>query len=191
MNRAQQSILAANQRHFREFSDRDKLPAKPAKNAAVLTCMDHRLDPAQFAGIVEGDAHVIRNAGGRASDDAIRSLVISHKLMGTLEWFVIQHTKCAMCTFSDDEMANLLAKSLEPAQMIDGIWTNSSCGNGSDHGHQMSWLTMVDVFDCVRDDVARIAKHPLVSEAISIFGYVYDVSSGELKPVDGATRPGT
>ena len=86
------------------FGDKGTLPLPPARRFAILSCMDARLDPAKFAGLREGDAHVIRNAGGRASDDAIRSLVISHKLLGTNECFVIHHTDCGMETCTDKVM---------------------------------------------------------------------------------------
>ncbi len=84
------------------FGDKGQLAMPPARRFSILTCMDARLDPAKFAGLAEGDAHVIRNAGGRATDDAIRSPVISYKLLGTREWFVIHHTNCGTGTFSDD-----------------------------------------------------------------------------------------
>jgi len=90
-------------------------PCRPARRFAILTCMDARLDPAKYAGLSEGDAHVIRNAGGRASDDAIRSLVISYKLLGTLEWFVVHHSDCGMQLFDDEIMSGLLSQSLEGA----------------------------------------------------------------------------
>jgi len=89
-------VLRANGQYVKSFGDKGTLAMPPARRFAILTCMDARLDPAKFAGLKEGDAHVIRNAGGRASDDAIRSLVISHKLLGTNEWFVIHHTNCGM-----------------------------------------------------------------------------------------------
>jgi hypothetical protein len=110
-------VMAANARYADEFGDKAKLPMPPGRRFAILTCMDARLDPAKFAGLAEGDAHVIRNAGGRASDDAIRSLVISHKLLGTREWFVIHHTDCGMETFTDEIMRGLLASSLETASI--------------------------------------------------------------------------
>ncbi len=91
-----QEVLSANNRYTQTFGDKGNLPMPPGRRFAILTCMDARLDPAKFAGLSEGDAHVIRNAGGRASDDAIRSLVISYKLLGTREWFVIHHTNCGM-----------------------------------------------------------------------------------------------
>ena len=89
-------IVSANEKYVSDFGDKSKLALPPARRFAILTCMDARLDPAKYAGLAEGDAHVIRNAGGRASDDAIRSLVISHKLLGTNEWFVIHHSDCGM-----------------------------------------------------------------------------------------------
>ena len=100
-------VLAANQKYSASFGDKAGLALPPARGFAVLTCMDARLDPAKFAGLSEGDAHVIRNAGGRASDDAIRSLVISYKLLGTREFFVIHHTDCGMEFFSNEVMRGM------------------------------------------------------------------------------------
>jgi len=108
MTKVHDEVLAANETYAKDFGDKAKLPMPPARRFAILTCMDARLDPAKFAGLSEGDAHVIRNAGGRASDDAIRSLVISHKLLGTNEWFVVHHTDCGMETFTDEVMRALL-----------------------------------------------------------------------------------
>ena len=119
MSNVLQEVLAANQRYAADFGDKAKLAMPPARHFAILTCMDARLDPAKFAGLAEGDAHVIRNAGGRASDDAIRSLVISYKLLGTREWFVIHHTNCGMEFFTNDVMRGLLASSLETAALTD------------------------------------------------------------------------
>src|SRR5258705_10537509 len=107
-----QEVLAANEAYAASFGDKGKLAMPPARRFAILTCMDARLDPAQYAGLAEGDAHVIRNPGGRATDDAIRSLVISTKLLGTREWFVIHHTDCGMQLFTDDILAGLLERSL-------------------------------------------------------------------------------
>ena len=94
----------------------------PARGFAILTCMDARLDPAKYAGLSEGDAHVIRNAGGRASDDAIRSLVISHKLLGTREWFVIHHTNCGMELFTDDVIGDLLDDCMSSEHFGHLVW---------------------------------------------------------------------
>src|SRR6266498_2850200 len=118
-------VLAANDAYAATFGDKSNLPMPPGRHFAILTCMDARLDPAKFAGLAEGDAHVIRNAGGRASDDAIRSLVISYKLLGTREWFVIHHTNCGMELFTDDTMRNLLASSLKTATVDNKGWHDS------------------------------------------------------------------
>src|SRR6202049_3735361 len=115
MSNVLQEVLAANQRYAADFGDKAKLAMPPARRFAILTCMDARLDPAKFAGMAEGDAHVIRNAGGRASDDAIRSLVISYKLLGTQEFLVTHNTECGMLLFTNDTMRLLLSKSLEGA----------------------------------------------------------------------------
>jgi carbonic anhydrase len=96
MSKILTEVLAANNDYAATFGAKKDLALPPARRFAILTCMDARLDPAKYAGLSEGDAHVIRNAGGRATDDAIRSLVISHKLLGTGEWFVIHHTNCGM-----------------------------------------------------------------------------------------------
>jgi len=124
-------VLAANRTYAAEFGDKSNLAMPPARRFAILTCMDARLDPAKFAGLAEGDAHVIRNAGGRASDDAIRSLVISYKLLGTKEWFVIHHTDCGMQLFSDDIIRGLLGQSLKTASIdADGTWKDAGGGVG-------------------------------------------------------------
>jgi carbonic anhydrase len=152
--------------------------------------MDARLDPAKFAGLAEGDAHVIRNAGGRASDDAIRSLVISYKLLGTREWFVIHHTDCGMLTFTNDIMRDLLAKSLETSGVEDGHWTDFGEGPGSDAGQYVEWLTIRDLAKSVVADVTRIRTHPLVPGRIPIYGYIYNVSNGRLLEVPEAMKAG-
>ena len=102
MSEVLEQVLKANARYAESFGDKSRLALPPARRFAILTCMDARLHPSRYAGLAEGDAHVIRNAGGRASDDAIRSLVISYKLLGTREWFVIHHTNCGMELFSDE-----------------------------------------------------------------------------------------
>src|SRR5215510_11461620 len=108
-------VLSANEKYVAAFGDKGKLALPPARQFAILTCMDARLHPSKFAGLAEGDAHVIRNAGGRASDDAIRSLVISYKLLGTREWFVFHHTKCGMESFTDGFRRDVRGSSLETA----------------------------------------------------------------------------
>ncbi len=184
-----QEVLAANQRYAADFGDKAKLAMPPARHFAVLTCMDARLDPAKFAGLAEGDAHVIRNAGGRATDDAIRSLVISYKLLGTREWFVIHHTNCGMEFFTNEVMRGLLANSLETAALTEKGFQDVGKGPGSRAGEFIEWLTIRDPEQSVRDDVQRIREHPLVPKKIAIYGYVYDVKSGRLVEVPEAERP--
>jgi carbonic anhydrase len=183
-------VLDANSSYAAEFGEKAKLSMPPARHFAILTCMDARLDPAKFAGLSEGDAHVIRNAGGRASEDAIRSLVISYKLLGTREWFVIHHTDCGMLTFTNDIMRDLLAKSLETATIEDGQWRDIETGEGSTAGEYIEWLTIRDLAQSVISDVTRIRTHPLVPNRIRIHGFIYDVTNGKLVEVPEATRAG-
>src|ERR1700758_964188 len=128
MSKIVDEVVGANQKYAREFGAKGELALPPARQFGILTCMDARLDPAKYAGLAEGDAHVIRNAGGRATDDAIRSLVISHKLLGTREWFVIHHTNCGMETFTDQVMGDLLANSLDTAQLDENGWRDIGKG---------------------------------------------------------------
>jgi carbonic anhydrase len=162
----------------------------PARRFAILTCMDARLDPAKFAGLAEGDAHVIRNAGGRASDDAIRSLVISYKLLGTREWFVVHHTNCGMETFSDETMRKLLKHSLKTASLDKDGWRDVGTGPGSPEGDFIDWLTIGDQREAVIEDVQRIRSHPLVPHDIPIYGYIYDVTTGRMMEVPEASQLG-
>jgi carbonic anhydrase len=188
MSLVHQQVLNANLRYAREFGSKASLALPPARRFAILTCMDARLDPAKFAGLAEGDAHVVRNAGGRASDDAIRSLVISHKLLGTAEWFVIHHTNCGMQLFDDSVIGELLADSLDTAELVEGKWRNARQEGGSQEGRYVRWLAFKDLEASVREDVARIQRHPLVPGDIPIYGYIYDVRSGQLLSVPTAGR---
>ena len=183
MSKILEEVIAANQSYAADFGDKGKLPMPPGRRFAILTCMDARLDPAKYAGLAEGDAHVIRNAGGRASDDAIRSLVISYKLLGTREWFVIHHTDCGMETFTDEIMRGLLASSLKTASVDASGWHDSGEGPGSTEGDFISWLTIKDLAESVREDVKRIQSHPLVPSDIPVYGYIYDVKTGRLVEV--------
>jgi carbonic anhydrase len=183
-------VIAANQQYSASFGKKADLAMPPARRFAVLTCMDARLDPAKFAGLSEGDAHVIRNAGGRASDDAIRSLVISYKLLGTREFFVIHHTNCGMEFFTNEVMRGLLNNSLETAELGASGFRDVGAGPGSRAGEFIEWLTIPDQKQAVIDDVLRIRTHPLVPKSIPIYGYIYDVKSGKLIEVDGAAQVG-
>jgi carbonic anhydrase len=190
MSKVLHEVLDANERYAETFGSKAELPMPPGRRFAILTCMDARLDPAKFAGLAEGDAHVIRNAGGRASDDAIRSLVISYKLLGTREWFVIHHTNCGMEYFTNDIMRGLLARSRETARLGDEGWIDDGAGPGSRAGEYIEWLTISDQARSVVDDVTRIRMHPLVPATIAIYGYVFDVATGRLVEVPEATEVG-
>jgi carbonic anhydrase len=183
-------VLAANETYAASFGDKAALGLPPARRFAILTCMDARLDPARFAGLSEGDAHVVRNAGGRASDDAIRSLVISYKLLGTAEWFVIHHTECGMEFFTNDVMRRLLESSLETAQLGPDGFTDVGTGPGSDAAKDIDFLTISDSARSVTEDVERIRNHPLVPARIPVYGYLYDVRTGRLVEVPDATKAG-
>jgi carbonic anhydrase len=157
-------FLAANAEYAASF-DQSHLPMPPARRVAVLTCMDARLDPAKALGLKEGDAHVIRNAGGRASGDALRSLVISEQLLGTREVVVIHHTDCGMQTFTNDSLRSQLRESF-----------------GEESGH-IDFLPFSDVEQSVREDVEAIRGDPFIPAGIDISGFVYDVKTGRLERV--------
>jgi carbonic anhydrase len=157
-------VVQANQ-EFAQTFEHGHLRMPPARNLAVLTCMDARLHPEKFLGLDFGDAHVIRNAGGRASDDAIRSLTISSHLLGTREYVVIHHTDCGMLTFTNEDLQNKLATDL-----------------GAD-ASQIDFLPFSDLEQSVRDDVKRINESPFVPKDIPVQGFVYDVRTGKLSPV--------
>jgi carbonic anhydrase len=191
MSKIVDEVLAANQRYVATFGDKVKLTLPHARHFAIKTCMDARLQPSKYAGLAEGDAHVIRNAGGRATDDAIRSLVISYKLLGTNEWFVIHHTDCGMQLFTDDVMAGLLEQSLETATIDASGWHDVGKKiRGSPVGKFIKWQTIQDAEGSVVDDVTRIRTHPLVPGNIPIYGYIYDVRTGKLNEVEKATQAG-
>jgi carbonic anhydrase len=190
MTSIKSEVLAANASYQEGFGEKGQLALPPARRFAILTCMDARLDPARYAGLSEGDAHVIRNAGGRASDDAIRSLVISYKLLGTQEWFVIHHTNCGMALFTGDIMSGLLRKSRKTARLTADGWADTEDGTGTFAGDFVPWLTFRDEAAAVTEDVARIRAHPLVPASIPIHGFVYDVHTGRLIEVPEAARIG-
>jgi carbonic anhydrase len=156
-------LLQANAEYARTF-DRGDLPMPPARRLAVVTCMDARIVPSRQLGLEEGDAHVIRNAGGRARD-ALRSLVISQRLLGTNEIAVIHHTDCGMQTFTNQ---NLHAK------VRQDLGADSS---------EIDFLPFTDVEESVREDVAFLLSSPLIPSDVLIRGFVYDVRTGRLSEV--------
>ncbi len=190
MSKIVKEIKSANANYVSNFGDKGNLLMPPGRQFAILTCMDARLDPAKYAGLAEGDAHVIRNAGGRASDDAIRSLVISYKLLGTKEWFVIHHTDCGMQTFNNEIMSDLLSKSLKTASVDTSGWHDSNAGGGTTDGKFIEWLTIEDQDKSVLADVQRIRNNSMVPNDIPIYGYIYDCATGKLIEVPEATEAG-
>ncbi|MCH9697870.1 MAG: carbonic anhydrase [Gammaproteobacteria bacterium] len=190
MSKILDDVLSANSDYVAGFGNKGELPMPPGRQFAILTCMDARLDPAKYAGLAEGDAHVIRNAGGRASDDAIRSLVISYKLLGTREWFVIHHTDCGMETFTSDIMGDLLTGSLKTSSVDASGWHDCCEGGGTTDGKYINWLTISDNEKSVVEDVQRIRNSPMVPSDIPIYGYIYDCKSGKLIEVTEATAAG-
>ena len=156
--------LEANQQYAAGFN-LGKLPTPPARKLAAVVCMDARLMPDQFLGLSTGDAHIIRNAGGIVTDDALRSLIISHKLLGTNEFFVINHTDCGMLTFTDDHLRNELreATGLDPSDL--------------------QFYTFKDLEENVRAQVEKIKSNPYLPNDIPVHGFIYQVEDGRLREV--------
>jgi carbonic anhydrase len=153
-------VVAANERYAAAFAN-GTLPAAPRKRLAVVTCMDARLDPARFLGLEEGDAHVLRNAGGLVNDDTIRSLVVSHHRLGTEEAIVVGHTDCGMLTLTNADLHERLGPDSK------GI----------------DFQPFGDVAESVRRSVARIRSNPLLPDSFAATGFVYDVGTGRIEPV--------
>ena len=153
-----------NAKGYAERFDKGELPLPPATKVAVVACMDARLNPYGLLGLSEGDAHVIRNAGGAVTDDAIRSLAISQRLLGTEEIVLIHHTGCGMLTFSDDDFR----KSIEKDTGVRPSWAAEAFG---------------DLDEDVRQSIARIKASPFIPRKDSVRGFVYDVESGDLREV--------
>jgi carbonic anhydrase len=157
-------IQSANDAYASSF-DKGELPLPPGRRFAVVTCMDARLDPAKFLGLSEGDAHVIRNAGGLVTDDALRSLILSHWLLGTEQALVIAHTDCGMLTFSNDDVRQKLA---------DEAGADASA---------LDFLPFPDLDEAVRGSLEKIRSSEFLPDSFEATGYVYDVKSGSLREV--------
>ena len=156
-------LLANNEAYSASF-DKGELPLPPAKKVAVVACMDARLNPYGALGLHEGDAHVIRNAGGVVTDDEIRSLAISQRLLGTEEIILIHHTDCGMLTFTDDDFK----RSIQDDVGIKPEWAAES---------------FTDIDEDVRQSIARIKASPFIPRKENIRGFVYDVATGKLREV--------
>jgi carbonic anhydrase len=156
--------LLQNADRYADGFDKGSLPLPPARRVAVLACMDARLNPYGLLGLDEGDAHVIRNAGGVVTDDEIRSLAISQRLLGTEEIMLIHHTDCGMLTFSDEEFRRQV-------QEETGIKPQWSCE------------TFADLEEDVRQSIARIKASPFIPNKDGVRGFVYEVETGKLREV--------
>ncbi len=158
-------ILKANEEYARSFKS-GNLPSPPSRKLAVVTCMDARLVVSRILGLKEGDVHIIRNAGGIVDDDALRSLIISHYLLGTQEIMLIHHTDCGMMTFKDDELHARLRKETGTATVSPARFYSFS-----------------DLEADVRDQVAKLRSHPWIPKSISVRGFIFDVKTGRLREV--------
>ncbi len=155
-----------NDRYAAAWGDKASLARIPARRLALLTCMDARVDPARALGLEEGDAHVIRNAGGVATDDALRSLVISNRLLGTDTAYVIGHTQCGMVSFTNDDLYSELE-----GEGVDARW--------------LDFLPFKEIEASVTASVARLRTTPLLPDGYRVEGFVLDVATGRLNPVEG------
>lgn len=159
-------IFSANKRYAKEFGDKSEMGAAPIKRLAVLTCMDARLDPLEFLGLELGDAHIIRNGGGRASEDAIRSLVVSNTHLGTNEFLIIHHSECGFEGFKQEDMGRILKEKLDTSE-----------------GEFVNWLSITDRVESIKNDVMHIRNHPLVDKSVKITGLLYNTNTGELTEI--------
>ena len=157
-------LLRNNERYAESF-DKGDLPTPPAKQIAIITCMDARLSPYVMLGLSEGDAHVIRNAGGVITDDEVRSLTISQRLLGTREIILIHHTDCGMLTFSDDELK---------AQIHEDVGLKP----------HFSMESFSDLEEDVRQSIARIQTSPFIPHKERVRGFIYEVETGRLREVN-------
>ena len=186
-----QEVLTANDAYARPSAPRASSPFRPlAASPSSPVWTPGSIRPSTPGSVKATPTSSATRAAERASDDAIRSLVISYKLLGTKEWFVIHHTNCGMEFFTDEVMRGLLANSLETAALGEGGFFDVGTGPGSAEAKYIDWLTISDSAQSVTDDVNRIRSHPLVPTSIPIHGYIYDVTSGRLVEVPEASKAG-
>jgi len=163
------ALLESNQAYVERFNQ-GNLPVAPARKVAVLTCMDARLDPLAFLNAQLGDIHVIRNAGGRVTEDVIRSLVISEQLLGTEEILVIHHTDCGMQTFQNEDLYARIEEKL-----------GEQAGR---EARKYDFLPFKNLAESVREDIEKLKRSPLIPDHIRIYGAIYDVHTGKVEVVE-------
>jgi carbonic anhydrase len=163
------ALLRSNASYAQQF-DRSDLPTHPARKVAVVTCMDARMEPLSILGARLGDLHVIRNAGGRVTEDVIRSLVISQQLLGTEEILVIHHTDCGMMTFQNETLYARIAETLGPEAGAEARKTD--------------FLPFPDLTESVKEDIRKLKQSPLIPDHIRIYGGIYDVRTGKVDRVE-------
>jgi carbonic anhydrase len=161
-------LRVANDRYAAVWGERASLAREPVRRLAVLTCMDARIDPARALGLEEGDAHVIRNAGGVATDDALRSLVISNRLLGTDTAYVVGHTQCGMISFTNEELYAQLEHEGVEARWLD-------------------FLPFTEIEASVRASVLRLRETPLLPDDYRVEGFLFDVATGRVEPVEAGS----
>lgn len=158
-------VLKANEAYTRQFT-LGQLPIPPARKLAIVACMDARMTVEQMLGLQTGDAHIIRNAGGIVTEDALRSLLISHYLLGTQEFMIINHTECGMLTFRDEELRTKLQQAAGTAAVA-----------------PVSFYAFQDLTENVRQQIQKVKSHPWVPAHIVVRGFIYDVKTGRLNEV--------
>jgi carbonic anhydrase len=163
-------MLKSNQEYAKNFSS-GQLPMPPARKLAIVACMDARLILSQILGLKAGDAHMIRNAGGIVTEDALRSLVISHHLLGTQEFAVINHTECGMLTFKDEDLRTRLQRETGTAAVAPS-----------------RFYSFNDLEDNVREQIQKVRSHPWIPKSVTVRGFVYDVKTGKLTEVSDASK---
>jgi carbonic anhydrase len=163
-------LLKSNQEYAKNFNS-GQLPMPPVRKLAVVACMDARLIPSQVLGLKAGDAHMIRNAGGIVTEDALRSLVISHHLLGTQEFVIINHTDCGMLTFKDEELRSRLQRETGAAAVAPS-----------------RFYAFSDLEANVREQIQKVRSHPWIPDHVVVRGFVYDVKTGKLSEVPGGAQ---
>ena len=185
-------LVAGNAAYVQARCGVPPLPPVPAEGLIILTCMDVRIDPLTCLGLAPGSAHILRNAGARITEDVVRSIMVSTKLMGTDHVVIMGHTRCGLSLVSNYQMGELVAHSQLPAQLVNGTFEPVERNQGAYTGRGYDFLAFADIDQAVASDVFKLAWHPLMPPHLRVTGLVLDVESGRVRAVPGATRsPGS